>query len=92
MKKKFHISIYKNSDNVHLKLFGDFDASSASELNRSLKNWSRNTRKVFVHTDALERIEPLSRKVLHDEIPAGNGNLIFTGKHASVLGSDYLAA
>nr|CBX29619.1 unknown protein [uncultured Desulfobacterium sp.] len=32
MASNFKIEVFRNSENVHLKLFGDFDGNSAYEL------------------------------------------------------------
>jgi len=37
MAARFRISIHRNSENLHLKLMGDFDGTSAHELLNVLK-------------------------------------------------------
>ena len=56
MAHPFHILVHRNDENVHIKLVGDFDNKAASELIDIMKLHSRNVSRIFIHTDALERI------------------------------------
>lgn len=52
MAARFRISIHRNSENLHLKLMGDFDGTSAHELLNVLKRYSTRTARIFIHTRA----------------------------------------
>jgi len=84
----FRISTHRNSDNLHLKLMGDFDGSSACELINILKANTHNTSMVFIHTNSLNQIHPFGRRVfcnnLHD-INGGSLKFVFTGEKALQL-------
>lgn len=60
MASNFRISTHRSSESLHLKLVGDFDGSSAFELINVLKkNWNGAYR-VFIHTDSLKDINPIT--------------------------------
>lgn len=86
--KSFKISVHRNSENLHLKLMGDFDGTSAHELLNSLKRYSKRTSKVFIHTSCLRNTHPFGVHVFHDNLDVLNGHsltLVFTGENASQL-------
>ena len=88
MATNFKIYIHRNSENVHLKLFGDFDGSSAYELLNALKNNCGSASKIFVHTGCLKRIYPFGREVFQNNFNTLNGGshaVLFTGKEAPRL-------
>ena len=88
MAANFKIYIHRNSENVHLKLFGDFDGSSAHELLNTLKNNCSHASKIFVHTGCLNQIHPFGRDVFHSNFKTLNGRshaVLFTGGEASQL-------
>ncbi|MBW2247672.1 MAG: peptidylprolyl isomerase, partial [Deltaproteobacteria bacterium] len=58
MALNFKIICHKNSENLHLKLMGDFDGSSAYELINTLKKYNGNAGKVFVDTCSLLSVHP----------------------------------
>jgi stage II sporulation protein AA (anti-sigma F factor antagonist) len=58
MASNFKISCNNGSTGVTLKLFGDFDGTSAWELINVLKNRSNDTSKVFIQTEGLKTIYP----------------------------------
>jgi hypothetical protein len=87
MAKNFKIFFHRNSENVHLKLFGDFDGSSAYELLDALNNCNRAS-KVFIHTSCLKRIHPFGREVFHNNLNFLNNRsaaYLFTGEKASQI-------
>ena len=61
----FRILLHQNSDRVHFKLMGDFDGSSAHELLNTIKTYSTNTDKVFIHTDGIKHVHPIGKAVFH---------------------------
>jgi len=92
----FKISFHRNSENVHLKLEGDFDGSSAHELLDALKKYCHGASRAFIHTSCLNQIDPFGRDVLQSHLDMLNGKcipLVFTGDNADQLapeGSEFL--
>jgi ABC-type transporter Mla MlaB component len=88
MASNFDISIHRNSENLHLKLTGDFDGASAFKLLNILKRNCRKASKVFIHCSCLKEIHPFGVAVFHVNLDALKGEaiqLIFTGENASLL-------
>ncbi len=88
MAANFNIFVHKNSENLHLKLMGDFDGSSACELLNVLKNNCIGASKVFIHTSCLKHINPFDRKIFHKNLEALNSqsiSVLFTGAEAPQL-------
>ena len=88
MALNFRISIHRNSRNLHLKLAGDFDGSSAHELIHVLEKNCSGTSRVFIHTGSLEDIHPFGRNVFHNNLDVMNRQsvaLLFTGENAEQL-------
>lgn len=88
MAKNFKISTHRNDQNLHLKLMGDFDGTSAFELLNVLKRNSNRTSKVFIHTSGLRNIYPFGLNVFHNNLNVLKGKLaelVFTGENASRL-------
>jgi hypothetical protein len=88
MASNFKIFVHQNGIDLHLKLLGDFDGSSAHQLLNILKKYGSHCARIFIHTNSLKRIIPFGRGVflsnlhfLKDE-PV---HLVFTGKNASQL-------
>lgn len=81
----FKISVHRNDENLHLKLMGDFDETSANELINLLKRCTGLISRVFIHTSCLRRIHHLGVKALHKNLSGLKGKstqIIFTGEHA----------
>ena len=88
MATHFRIFIHRNSENLHLKLIGDFDGTSAHELLNVLKSYSTRTARIFIHTSGLRNIHPFGLNVFHGNLNLLQGQsitLVFTGEHASQL-------
>ena len=88
MAANFKIFVHKNSENLHLKLIGDFDGSSAHELLNVLKSNCIGASKVFIHTSCLKRIYPFGREIFHKKLEALNKrsvSVLFTGEEAQQL-------
>jgi anti-anti-sigma regulatory factor len=88
MASNFDISIHRNSENLHLKLIGDFDGASAFKLLNILKRNCRKASKVFIHCGCLEEIYPFGVAVFHNNLDALKGQsiqMVFTGENASLL-------
>ena len=71
-------------DRIHLKLYGDFDGSSAFELINILKNHKNSFHKIFIDTNNLNKIHPFGMDVLKKNFAILDINLskiIIIGKH-----------
>ena len=88
MAQNFKIHIHRNSENLHLKIIGDFDGSSAHELLNALKIHGRGASRIFVHTNCLQDIHPFGCNVFHnnfDTLKRQSMPIVFTGENASQL-------
>lgn len=88
MASNFKILFHRNAENLHLKLLGDFDGSSAWELINSLKNNCYGINRIFIHTNCLKHVHPFGREVLQKNLstPIGkSAQVVFTGEKASLL-------
>lgn len=84
----FKIIVHKNSDNLHLKLAGDFDGSSALQLINSLKTRKNRASRVFIHTSSLTDIHPFGKNVFENGLDSLEGQVtsfVFTGEKANQL-------
>lgn len=85
MASNFRISVHRNSDNLHLKLMGDFDGSSAWEVLNMVKKRSKGVCRVIIHTNALRHINPYGRDTFQENLRQRNEypvSILFTGDHA----------
>jgi hypothetical protein len=88
MAANFRILVHRNSDSLHLKLYGDFDGTSACELVRAVRQNGFGVSKIFVHTDGLKEVFPFGRDVFQSQrsLPASKSpTFVFTGKDAHQL-------
>ena len=86
MAANFKIRTSEKNNSLHLNLSGEFDATSAHELLKVLKNHSRGTSRIFIHTDYLSHCHSFGREIFHKNIGVikyGSAKLEFTGKNAS---------
>ncbi len=91
MASNFRISVHRSSQSLHLKLSGDFDGSSAHQLLSILKNKSKGTERVFIHTSCLKDIHTFGQDVFQNNLDVLKGKtvpLVFTGEYASRLASE----
>ena len=88
MTSNFKIVFHRSSDNLHLKLTGDFDSSSAHELIEVLRrNWS-GPNKVIIHTSSLKAIHPFGRDTFQKnmtDLKDYSARMVFTGENAKEL-------
>lgn len=71
-------------DRIHLKLYGDFDGSSACELINFLKNFRNGCNQIFINTNNLNTIHPFGMDVFIKSLGAMGiniNNIIITGKN-----------
>ena len=88
MASNFKIFVNRNSHNLHLSLFGDFDGNSAFELLNELKRSGRGVHKVIIHTSGLKNIYPFGRNVFQNNFSGLNCHslrVLFTGEKASQI-------
>lgn len=88
MASKFRISAHRNSENLHLKLMGDFDGSSAWQLLNMLKKTSNGVYKIIIHTSNLDTIYPFGRDTFQRNLCSLDGqplSLLFTGENADQI-------
>jgi hypothetical protein len=89
MAVNFRITIHQNSENLHLRLDGDFDGSSAFELLGVLERRCRLASRAFIHTNGLRRIYPFGVSTFQNNLDALSDDqcmhLEFTGDHAREL-------
>lgn len=84
--KNFRIFTHRNGGNLHLKLMGDFDGTSAHELLNTLKKGSAQVSRIFIHTNPLKNIHPFGLSVFHDNLGSLKDQckrFIFTGHNAA---------
>jgi anti-anti-sigma regulatory factor len=85
MATNFRISFHRNSKELHVKLRGDFDGTSAHELLAVLKKYSHSSSRVFINTGCLADIHPFGVQVFQGNLNVLNGQslkLVFTGRNA----------
>jgi hypothetical protein len=71
-------------DRVRLKLYGDFDGSSACELINFLKSYRNGSNQIFIDTNNLNTIHPFGMDVFKKNLSAlgiNINNIIITGKN-----------
>ena len=87
MASNFKIYCHQNSDNLHLKLMGDFDGTSAHELIHVLEKYNGNTGRIFIHTCALSSVDPFGLNVFQKNcyIKKLSQSLTFTGEYGTTI-------
>ena len=88
MASNFRISSHQNGDNLHLRLIGDFDGTSATQLLNVLKDSSKDVFKVIIHTNSLKSIYPFGRDTFRKNLSNINHrsfHVLFTGENASKI-------
>ena len=91
MASSFRIVMQENNDNLHLRLIGDFDGSSAFELLDVLKNRAHAVQKVFIHTSGLGEVHPFGLGVFEKracELKENLQKIHFTGDKAQLVSPD----
>jgi hypothetical protein len=91
MASSFRIVMHENSENLHLRLVGDFDGSSACELLEVLKDRAHAVQKVFVHTSGLGEIHPFGQGIFEkrtSELRKELQKIYFTGNKAQLIAPD----
>ena len=95
MANNFKICVRKKSADLHIKLKGDFDGTSAYQLIRVLKNHSNTCTRIFINTGSLKAVHLFGKNVFHKNLEFFNPKsclLLFTGQKASEFTSYGYAA
>jgi len=77
-------------DSIRLKLYGDFDGSSAFELINILKNYRNGSHKIFIDTNNLNTIHRFGKDVFKRNLrilDININNITITGKNRNYLES-----
>jgi hypothetical protein len=92
MAANFRITLHQNSDNLHLRLDGDFDGSSANELLNILQKRCRFASRAFIHTNGLRHIQQFGSSLFRSQLgeikQCKRVLLQFTGDYAQELAPD----
>ena len=75
---------HKTTETLHVKLTGDFDGSSASELVNALAENQNKYYQIFINTTELNTIHPFGQEVLQrrlSEFKNQRPGLVFIGKN-----------
>ena len=84
MANNFRLLSNRFSNKIYLKLFGDFDGSSAYELLNVLKNCKDGSNQIFIDTNNINSIEPFGKEVFRRNLGVFDINIdkiIINGKH-----------
>ena len=68
MDNNFEILTYRTNDMLHLKLIGDFDEGSATQLLNILKKNSCGIDGICIHTNSLKKIYSFGRKKIRENL------------------------
>ena len=88
MASNFKLFLHETGDSLHLKLYGDFDGSSAHELINTLKKNGTRFYQIFIDTDDLEVIHSFGRDVFHKYyrfLDKHLQNMVFIGRNTHQL-------
>jgi hypothetical protein len=85
----FKILMHRNSDNLHLKLAGNFDAAAAQKVFTFIKANREGACSIFIHTSDIKQIHPTSPDIFRSALYGLNNHfftkLIFAGKYATTI-------
>jgi hypothetical protein len=85
MESKFKMVTHHNSDNLHIKLTGDFDTLAAETLMKAIQRDYKKFKKIFIYTNCLNSVEPAGMQAFQQgyNVPFdGMNSIVFTGEHA----------
>ncbi len=80
----FNLFFHELRDSLHLKLYGDFDGTSAFELINALKKIPDKSFQIFIDTEDLNTISSFGRDVFQKNLGIEDmrlNDIIFIGKH-----------
>ena len=82
MASNFSIKIGWNADRIHLRLYGDFDGSSAHELLNLLRKICQSDSKIFIYTEGLNHVHPFGLDIFHKNLRTindGAKEIVYSG-------------
>jgi len=85
MASNFKIFLHQKNKNLHVRLIGDFDGSSAYELIHTIKNHNGNPGNIYIHTSRLSCVYPFGLDVFKKNYCKPTHSLTFTGKYGNKL-------
>jgi stage II sporulation protein AA (anti-sigma F factor antagonist) len=88
MASNFEITISEKSDGFNLKLYGDFDVTSAYELIYAIRKLPENTSKIIININDLEKIDPFGVDVLNgfmNSLNSQSARFVLTGPNSNQL-------
>ncbi|MFC1821886.1 hypothetical protein ACFL9T_04205 [Thermodesulfobacteriota bacterium] len=88
MASNFKVLVHQNSNNLHLKLIGDFDGDSAHQVINLVKRHCPYVSRVFIHTSCLKCMLPFGRDQFINHfrsLKIEPANLVVTGDYAPLL-------
>jgi stage II sporulation protein AA (anti-sigma F factor antagonist) len=84
MANNFKLLSNRVTDSFRLKLYGDFDGSSAFELIHFLKNYRNGSNQIFIDTNNLNTLHPFGMDVFKRNLSTldiNKNNITIIGKH-----------
>lgn len=88
MAANFQIKLDRKSDNIRLKLCGDFDGMSAMMLICAIKDNYKSARKIYIDTNGLNNLLPFGQDVFRKNLllpRSCSSKLVFLGNHGSTI-------
>jgi anti-anti-sigma regulatory factor len=86
MAANFRIHQFHSNDSLHLKLWGDFDGTSAYELMNALESCKNEKKNIFIHTSTLKSVYDFGAEVIQKNCTWGRKlNITVTGRHATEI-------
>jgi len=88
MANNFRFLSNRIRDKIRLKLYGDFDGSSACELLNILKYYSYGSYQIFIDTNNLSTIHPFGINIFKKNLGVAainTNNINITGKNRNYL-------
>ena len=84
MANNFKLLSNRVTDSIRLKLYGDFDGSSAFELIHFFKNYRNGSNQIFIDTNNLNTLHPFGMDVFKRNLSTldiNKNNITIIGKH-----------
>jgi hypothetical protein len=91
MASNFMIQHCRRKNQLHLKLSGDFDGSSAFELNDCLQKALKHKNRIIIHTDRLKSLPMFGCEMFHKQFglrARAAQRVLFTGAYAPRIAPD----
>ncbi len=88
MASNFRIFIHRNGENIHLKLIGEFDGSSACQLMDTITQKAPARGNIYIHTSGLSTIHPFGKDLFREKVKRQHktmGTITLTGEYATQL-------